>query len=59
MISAYYYITYTTIELFSSSLTAKTKLKVRARRGNFLPLEAVVCFVVGLAGDSARLSFFW
>jgi hypothetical protein len=35
MISAYYYITYTTIELFSSSLTAKTKLKVR---GNpFLP----------------------
>jgi len=27
MISAYYYITYTTIELFSSSLTAKTKLK--------------------------------
>eukprot|EP00850_Spirogloea_muscicola_P007775 SM000040S14787 [mRNA] locus=s40:365737:377479:+ [translate_table: standard] len=27
MIAAYYYITYTTIELFSSSLTAKTKLK--------------------------------
>lgn len=34
MISAYYYITYTTIELFSSSLTAKTKLKVR--RAHFL-----------------------
>ena len=31
MIAAYYYITYTTIELFSSSLTAKTKLKVGAR----------------------------
>lgn len=29
MIAAYYYITYTTIELFSSSLTARTKLKVR------------------------------
>jgi Sec63 Brl domain len=28
MIAAYYYITYTTIELFSSSLTARTKLKV-------------------------------
>ena len=27
MISAYYYITYTTIELFAASLTAKTKLK--------------------------------
>lgn len=27
MIAAYYYITYTTIELFASSLTAKTKLK--------------------------------
>lgn len=27
MIAAYYYISYTTIELFSSSLTAKTKLK--------------------------------
>lgn len=31
MIAAYYYITYTTIELFANSLTAKTKLK--ARRG--------------------------
>jgi Sec63 Brl domain len=30
MIAAYYYITYTTIELFSSSLTARTKLKVGA-----------------------------
>ncbi len=29
MIAAYYYITYTTIELFASSLTAKTKTKVR------------------------------
>jgi pre-mRNA-splicing helicase BRR2 len=29
MIAAYYYISYTTIELFSSSLTAKTKLKVQ------------------------------
>jgi hypothetical protein len=28
MIGAYYYITYTTIELFSNSLAAKTKLKV-------------------------------
>ena len=28
MIAAYYYIAYTTIELFASSLTAKTKLKV-------------------------------
>ena len=28
--AAYYYITYTTIELFASSLTAKTKLKVGA-----------------------------
>lgn len=27
MISAYYYINYTTIELFASSLTAKTKMK--------------------------------
>jgi len=27
MIASYYYISYTTIELFSSSLTAKTKLK--------------------------------
>lgn len=27
MIAAYYYISYTTIELFSSSLTARTKLK--------------------------------
>ena len=30
--AAYYYITYTTIELFASSLTAKTKLKVGAAR---------------------------
>ena len=30
MIAAYYYIAYTTIELFASSLTAKTKLKVSA-----------------------------
>ena len=37
MISAYYYITYTTIELFSSSLTAKTKLKV-GRRGTLVAL---------------------
>ena len=29
MIAAYYYISYTTLELFASSLTAKTKLKVR------------------------------
>lgn len=29
MIAAYYYIAYTTIELFASSLTAKTKIKVR------------------------------
>lgn len=28
MIAAYYYITYTTLELFASSLKAKTKLKV-------------------------------
>ncbi len=28
MIGAYYYISYTTIELFSNSLAAKTKLKV-------------------------------
>ena len=28
MIAAYYYISYTTLELFASSLTAKTKLKV-------------------------------
>ncbi|CAG7720178.1 unnamed protein product, partial [Allacma fusca] len=27
MIAAYYYINYTTIELFSMSLTAKTKLR--------------------------------
>ena len=27
MISAYYYLKYTTVELFSSSLTAKTKMK--------------------------------
>jgi pre-mRNA-splicing helicase BRR2 len=27
MIAAYYYISYSTIELFSSSLTAKTKMK--------------------------------
>lgn len=31
--AAYYYITYTTIELFASSLTAKTKLKVRRLPG--------------------------
>ena len=31
MIAAYYYISYTTIELFAASLTAKTKLKVGAR----------------------------
>ena len=30
MIAAYYYITYTTIELFASSLTAKTKTKASA-----------------------------
>lgn len=30
--TAYYYIAYTTIELFASSLTAKTKLKVRPLR---------------------------
>ena len=28
MIAAYYYITYTTIELFSKSITSKTKMKV-------------------------------
>lgn len=33
MIGAYYYISYTTIELFSNSLAAKTKLKVCARGG--------------------------
>ena len=33
MIAAYYYIAYTTIELFASSLTAKTKLKVRRGGG--------------------------
>ena len=27
MIAAYYYITYTTIELFSKSITGKTKMK--------------------------------
>ena len=29
MIASFYYVTYTTIELFASSLTAKTKLRVR------------------------------
>lgn len=29
MIAAYYYINYTTIEVFSMSLAAKTKIKVR------------------------------
>lgn len=36
MIAAYYYITYTTIELFSSSLAAKTKLKVRMSAGHLV-----------------------
>ena len=31
MIAAYYYITYTTIEIFSKSITAKTKMKARPR----------------------------
>lgn len=29
MIAAYYYITYTTIEIFSKSITSKTKMKAR------------------------------
>ncbi len=33
MIAAYYYISYTTLELFSSSLAAKTKLKVWVDEG--------------------------
>lgn len=37
---AYYYIAYTTIELFASSLTAKTKLKVR--RGGWVVLHCLI-----------------
>lgn len=42
MIAAYYYISYTTIELFSSSLTAKTKLKG-------------LCEILSSASEYARL----
>lgn len=37
MIAAYYYITYTTIELFASSLAANTKLKVCLCVNAYLP----------------------
>ena len=43
MIAAYYYITYTTIELFASSLTAKTKLKVRVCSVCVCSNESVWC----------------
>lgn len=36
MIAAYYYITYTTIELFSKSITSKTKMKVCTHISNRL-----------------------
>ena len=48
MIAAYYYITYTTIELFSSSLTARTKLKVRTRAGLVLQARPAAHMVANL-----------
>ena len=36
MIASFYYVTYTTIELFASSLTAKTKLRVSILQCPFL-----------------------
>lgn len=38
MIASFYYVTYTTIELFASSLTAKTKLRVRGLQSTLLAL---------------------
>jgi hypothetical protein len=43
MIAAYYYIRYTTIELFNSSLNEKTKIKV--------------CHSAGIAGPATSASF--
>ena len=41
MIASYYYVAYTTIEVFQSSLTAKTKVKVRhCQSGTALPIWA-------------------
>ena len=39
LISAYYYIRYTTIELFNSSLNEKTKIKVSLARARSLSLS--------------------
>lgn len=40
MIAAYYYIRYTTIELFNSSLNEKTKIKVRRNAPGCMPSSA-------------------
>ena len=40
MIAAYYYITYTTIEIFSKSITAKTKMKASTPIPYTLPLAS-------------------
>ena len=45
MIASFYYVTYTTIELFASSLTAKTKLRVSCRSDLLHGYQ-----VVGLSG---------
>lgn len=42
MIAAYYYITYTTIELFASSLTAKTKIKVSSLSVSATAFETII-----------------
>ena len=42
MIAAYYYITYTTIEIFSKSITAKTKMKVRF---SLLPICSILAVI--------------
>jgi hypothetical protein len=43
LLTAYYYIAYTTIELFASSLTAKTKLKVTNTADRALRLVNMQC----------------
>ncbi len=59
MIAAYYYITYTTIELFSSSLTAKTKTKARHLSCHrLLPLRCYWAFPLAHTERTVLVSHF-
>ena len=57
MIAAYYYVAYTTIELFAASLTAKTKLKASvARDGLRWRVEGIYGSFCGVCAGVTGLS---